>query len=127
MNSGFLRFGRVVILSLLASFVLAGPATAQPAGATVAADVLTNATVLRMVAAGLPDQVIIAKICASKSTFNLPTDQLIALKGKGVSGAVLATMLEPAPAASAAVQAEMSIDSCDTGAPHYPGVYMYGA
>ena len=127
MNSGFLRFGRVVILSLLASFVLAGPATAQPAGATVAADVLTNATVLRMVAAGLPDQVIIAKICASKSTFNLPTDQLIALKGKGVSGAVLATMLEPAPAASAAVQAEMSIDSGDTGAPHYPGVYMYGA
>ncbi|MBC7505850.1 MAG: hypothetical protein H7267_09040 [Sandarakinorhabdus sp.] len=101
-------------------------AMAWQAAAVAAPDILTNDKILRLVAAGLPDQTIIAKIRASKSAFDLSTDQLIALKNKGVSGAVLATMLEPAPAA-AALAAEMSIDSGDTNVPHYPGVYMYGA
>ena len=92
-----------------------------------AADVLTNEAVLRMAAAGIPDPAIVAKIRSSKTAFDLSTDQLIALKNKGISGTVLATMLEPAPVASAAVPAEMSIDSPDTNAPHYPGVYMFGS
>ena len=127
MQSAFSRGGSVAALAVLATVLPQQSAMAWQAAAIVAApDVLTNDDILRLVAAGLPDQAIIAKIRASKSSFDLSTDQLIALKNKGVSGAVLATMLEPAPAASAAVPAEMSIDSGDTNTPHYPGVYMYG-
>lgn len=97
---------------------------AQPSVAqTAAAEVVTNETVLKLLGAGLPDQAIIAKIRTSKTQFDLSTDRLIELKTKGVSGPVLAAMLEPAPQAAA----EFSTDSADTSVPHYPGVYMFGA
>lgn len=99
---------------------------AQQATSVSATEVLQNEDILRLVAAGLPEQAIIAKINSSKSAFDLSTAQLIVLKDKGVPGAVLAAMLAPAPAATASIPAEMSIDSGDTSIPHYPGVYMYG-
>jgi hypothetical protein len=92
---------------------------AQPA----AIEVVTNETVLKLIGAGLPDQAIIAKIRSSKTNFDLSTDRLIELKTKGVSGPVLAAMLEPAPQAAP----EFSADSPDPALPHYPGVYMFGA
>jgi hypothetical protein len=97
------------------------PAMAQTVAA--AAEVVTNDTVLKLIGAGLPDQAIIAKIRSSKTQFDLSTDRLIELKTKGVSGPVLAAMLEPV----APVAAEFSTDSPDPAVPHYPGVYMFGA
>ena len=105
---------------------LAGPSMAQPAASMIAGEVLTNDTILKLVSAGLPDQAIVAKIKSSKTAFDLSTDNMIALKTKGVSGAVLGAMLDPAPAA-APVQAEFSSDSPDVAVPHYPGVYMFSA
>lgn len=94
-------------------------ASAPPA----ASEVLTNETILKLIAVGIPEQAIIAKIQSSKSAFDLSTDRLIELKTKGVSGPVLAAMLQPA----AAAPIEFSTDSPDTSVPHYPGVYMFGA
>jgi hypothetical protein len=119
---------------MAALLVLIAIMPAQPAAAfqglavaaTASSDILTNENVLRLVAAGLPDQAVIAKIRSSKTAFELSTDQMIALKNKGVSGSVLAAMLEPA-APGTGVQVELSADSGDVNAPHYPGVYMYGA
>jgi hypothetical protein len=101
--------------------MVAAPAAQAQTPSTV--EVVTNETVLKLLAAGLPDQAVIAKIRSSKTQFDLSTDRLIELKTKGVSGPVLAAMLEPAPAAVA----EFSSDSPDTAVPHYPGVYMFGA
>ena len=68
-------------------------------------EVLTNASVIRLVQAGLAEPVIIAKIHASTPAFDLSTDSLIALKAAGVPDNVMATMLAttaapPVPAAA---------------------------
>ena len=105
---------------------IANPAVAQLATSTTAVEVLTNETILKMVGAGLPDQAIVAKIKSSRTAFDLSTDNLIALKTKGVSGPVLGAMFDPAPAAAPA-QVEFSSDSPDISVTHYPGVYMFSA
>jgi hypothetical protein len=56
-------------------------------------EVLTNASVIRLVQAGLAEPVIIAKIRSSTPAFDLSTDSLIALKAAGVPDNVMATML----------------------------------
>lgn len=81
---------------------------------------MTNDVVLKMIAAGLPDEAIVAKIKTSQTQFDLGTDQLIVLKNRGVSGPVLAAMLQPAPPAAI----ELSADSPDPAKPHFPGIYL---
>jgi hypothetical protein len=55
---------------------------------------LTNARVVEMSKLGLDDDIIIAKIKTGKSSFQLADQDLIALKGAGVSPKVIAAMLE---------------------------------
>lgn len=55
---------------------------------------LTNADILKMSAAGLPEQLIIEKIDSSSSAFQLDTDSLAGLKKAGVSDAVIAAMMK---------------------------------
>jgi len=98
-------------------------ALALAATGAAAQELLTNASVLKLLEAGLPPEAIVAKIKSSPGQFDLSTDQLIVLKNKGVPGSVLAAMLEP----KAAAVAELSSDSPDPNVPHYPGVYMFGA
>ncbi|MBO9499365.1 MAG: hypothetical protein J7496_04190 [Novosphingobium sp.] len=104
---------------------------AVPAGA----ETLTNEQVIRLSAAGLGDQVLIAKIRASDNAFDTSTEGLLALRRKGVPNAVIAEMIaagsregkaaalrtsasaDPAPAAFAP-------DSPDPAAPHPPGIYL---
>ena len=96
--------------------------TAAPAAAAVpATGVMRNAEVVTLVKAGLPDETVIAKIRSGKTDFDLSTDGLIALKTAGVSGAVMAAMINPAPAPQVA---ELSVDSIDPQVPHYPGLYI---
>jgi hypothetical protein len=83
---------------------------------------LTNADVVSLVKAGIPDEAVIARIRSSEGAFDLTTDGLVALKAAGVSGAVMAAMIAPAPAT-----VELSNDSPDPKVPHYPGLYMLGA
>lgn len=55
---------------------------------------LTNEQIIQMVAAKLPDDVIIATIRKSASKFDLTPDALIKLKAAGVSDAVLRAMMQ---------------------------------
>jgi hypothetical protein len=115
---------RATLLAALISFAL--PVAAQnsqvPLQAVApAADVVTNDTVVKLVKAGLGDDAVIAKIRSSKTQFDLSADGLIALKGAGVSSAVMAAMIAPPPVPAAA---ELSIDSSDPAVAHYPGLYI---
>jgi hypothetical protein len=88
------------------------------------AETLDNDKVLTLLSAGLGDEVVIAKIKTSPSNFDLSTDQVIALKQKGVSGAVIAAMISASAAPS---QTAMSVDSPDPLVPHPSGIYLAGA
>lgn len=94
-------------------------AMASPA----AAETLTNDMVVSLLEAGLGDEVVIAKIKASPSSFDTSTDQILALKARGVSGPVIAAMIT---AASAPVKVATSLDSPDPLVPHPSGIYLSG-
>jgi len=56
---------------------------------------LTNDDVVTMVQAGLPQDVVIEKIKASKTAFDTSTDALVALKKEGVGGDIIRVMVNP--------------------------------
>jgi len=85
----------LVVVALAASF-LTFSSTAGSAQET-----LTNQSIVEMLKAGLSERVVIAKIHASPSSFDISTDALIALKKNGVSEKVIEAMMSPAPAAAA--------------------------
>jgi hypothetical protein len=93
------------------------------AAAPASAETLNNDAVITLLNAGLGDEVVIAKIKSTPSTFDLSTEQVIALKGKGVSGPVIAAMIT---AAAAPTQTAMSVDSPDPMVPHPSGIYLAG-
>src|SRR5258708_20586426 len=72
----------------------------------VAAEVLDNTAVIRLVSAGLGADVIVLKIEHSQAAFDTSTDGLIALKQTHVPDVVIRAMLlkgsEPAPATATA-------------------------
>ncbi len=49
------------------------------------AEMLTNDSVIQLAEIGLGDEALIAKIKTSENTFDVSTDALVALKGKGLS------------------------------------------
>ena len=112
-EKGFIMTTKTILSAL--ALLLTSPASAET---------LTNDTVLTLLNAGLGDEVVIAKIKSSDSNFELSTDTVIALKQRGVSGAVLAAMIG---ASAAAAQPQMSIDSPDPMVPHPSGIYLSGA
>src|SRR5689334_12280735 len=97
-------------------------ALALVATTPAAAETLNNSTILTLTQAGLGDEAIIAKIKASTASYDLSTDEIIALKKQGVSGAVIAAML--AASNPTAATPAMSMDSADPTVPHPPGVYL---
>lgn len=110
-----MRFTRPILG--LAALALATAAQAQ----TAPAEVLTNDSVLALSAAGLPDEVLVAKIKASPVKFDTSTATILDLKQKGLSGPVIAAMITAADAAAAP---KMSLDSSDPMVPHPAGVYV---
>lgn len=97
---------------------------AVPAQAQVQAETLTNDMVVTLVQAGLGDDAVIAKIRASAGHYALATDDLIALKKKGVSGPVIAAMIEAGASGAVSSKAALSADSPDPLVPHPSGIYM---
>lgn len=63
---------------------------------------LTNADVIKMVKAGLPESTVLLAIQANLHDFDPSVDALIELKTNGVPAQVIEAMLQPAPAAAAA-------------------------
>jgi len=100
-------------LQLLSSFAPAAPAEAEtPANGTTTqhvssnADELTNNSIVEMVTAKLPEEVIITRIQTSPNNFDLSTPALADLNQKGVSAAIMKAMLTaPKAAAPAALPA----------------------
>lgn len=92
------------------------------AAAPVPGEKLTNETVVALTAAGLGDEAIIAKIKASEVAFDLSTEQMIALRQRGVTGPVIAAMLSAT--SGGATASAMSMDSPDPMRPHPAGLYM---
>lgn len=79
------------------------PAATRPQGAArveipvgIQADVITNEDVLKLLAAGIGEEVVIAKIQTSRPAFRLNANDLIELKKNGVSDRVLAAMIKAA-------------------------------
>jgi hypothetical protein len=99
----------------LAALVMAVPAQAET---------LSNADVVELSSIGLGDEAVIAKIKTSSNQFQLTTDDMIALKKAGVSGAVIAAMLEASSGAAVSANAQMSGDSPDPLIPHPSGIYL---
>ena len=69
-------------------------AVALLAAVPASAETLTNSTVVQLSSAGLGDAAIIAKIQNSDTSFDLSTQQMVQLKQQGVTGPVIAAMLD---------------------------------
>ena len=90
----------------------------------VQAETLTNDMIVSLVQAGLGDDAVIAKIRASAGHYALSTDDLIALKKRGVSGPVIAAMIQSGAEGAVSSKAVFSADSPDPLVPHPSGVYL---
>jgi hypothetical protein len=88
------------------------------------AETLNNASVVTLVKAGLGEATVIAKIQNSANSFDLSTDQLIALKGQGLSDAVIAAMLDASTKARVSSNASGASDSPNPMDPHASGIYV---
>ncbi len=93
-------------------------------------EVMTNDEVLTLTKAGLNESIIINKIHASKTNFDLSTDELIRLKQEKVSDKIVNAMLEAksgkAPNTNTAVKTGVSSgDPNDPKAPHSYGIYLF--
>jgi hypothetical protein len=105
-------------LTLIAPSMPAQSVSPSPMGS------MSNKDVMALAAAGMPDDVIITKIHSAPATsFDTGVDGLTALKGAGVSSAVIRYMIDPstppptaAPAAPASATA--AYDMLDTGVYH---------
>jgi len=88
------------------------------------AETLTNDQVVQLSRAGLGADAIVAKIRTSDTSFDVSTDAMVALKGLGVSDAVIAAMVTSAAGGGGPVFAFDQSDSADPAAPHAAGVYL---
>ena len=75
------------------SLPAAAQSPVQPGATAEAAPVLTNADIVKLAAAGLPDPVVLAKIGSSSCRFDSSTDALIALKQAGVRDPIIEAMM----------------------------------
>jgi len=93
----------------------------------VSDDILTNQSIIEMAAAGLPEDVIIAKIASSQTNFDLSTAGLVKLNQSRVSAAIIKAMMAPKSLAApvAGATGVTSTDPSDPDAPHDAGIYLY--
>ena len=88
------------------------------------AETLDNYKVVQLVALGLGDEAIIAKIKASDGNYDISTEALIALKKAGVSSPVIAAMIDTSSHKATVASAALSLDSPNPAVPHASGVYL---
>lgn len=97
------------------------PQANAPTGS--AAEILTNDSVVSLVKAGLGPETLVAKINATRGTYDTSTDALVRLKQAGVPDPVIAAMLDrsKSPVLAGAVADNSNSDPM---VPHSPGIYM---
>ena len=92
------RLLRLPVPALIITLAIAVSAQAPPAttsDSTSDLNVLANQSIIEMVAARLPEEIIITKIQTSKTNFDLPTPALVELNTGGVSANVVKAMMTP--------------------------------
>ena len=109
------------VISLVLLLAVPVPFSAQSANDNV----LTNADVVRMVHAGLPESIIVQKIQMSRTNFVTTASALIELKNQGASERVLGAVLDSQAGASRSESEPMearrsSPQPAATGAHHMP-------
>ncbi len=113
-------------LCILAALVaVLSPYVSTAAGP--AEDILTNQSIIEMVVAGLPEDVIIAKIQSSTTNFDLSTPALVKLNEAKVSSGIIKAMMAPkvGPAQVSGATGAASTDPNDPDAPHDAGIYLF--
>lgn len=104
--------------------------------AALAQEALTNDSIIKMVKAGLSQDVIVSMVRSQPSSYTLTPDQLIALKSAGVPDAVVSAMVNKNVGAGSVVRANSSGatpaagtvaagDPNDPMASHDSGIYLY--
>ena len=99
----------------------------------VAQQALNNDSIMKLVKAGLSDDLIISTINASPGAYDASANGLIALKSAGTSDRVVSAVVlkatggTPSPAASVTAPGQASGDPDDPTAPHDAGIYIYSA
>lgn len=91
-------------------------------------EVLTNQTVVDMVNAKLPTDLIVTKIQTSQTNFDLSTEALVKLSQSSVPSEVIKAMMQKNAAADttpATVPAAIPTDPNDPSAPHDPGIWAF--
>ena len=86
--------------------------------------IVTKEQILSMTKAGLPDDLIVAKIKADPLTTKMEAADLIGLKSEGVSDGVLRALMDSGTSASSVTSPVVDLD--DPLSPHDPGVYIFG-
>lgn len=87
------------------------------------AEPLSREAVLQLTQLGLGDDAVIAKLQADKVNFEVSTDQMLEMKAKGISSAVIAAVISNRYVA----KIEPSLDSPDPMIPHPAGLYVLNA
>jgi hypothetical protein len=102
---------------------MVAPAAPQATPTRPTEETLTNDTIIALVRAGLGHDTIVAKIGASRGSYDTSTNGLIALKQADVPDDVIAAMVNRA---KSPVMANAMLDnsSADPMAPHSPGIYL---
>ena len=97
MQQGFCWMVLALLIAQSASAIAQSPASStsaskSPNHSAVSSD-SANTDILKMLKAGLPESVVLAKIHRETGTFDTSTDALIALKQAGASEAILNAIL----------------------------------
>jgi len=87
-----MRSARLVQLTFLLAFLLALPV--QFLAQASADNALTNADIVRMMKAGIPESIIVRKIQVSRPNFGTSASELIELKNQGASERILGAVLD---------------------------------
>jgi len=95
----------------------------------LAQQTLNNSEVIRMVKAGLADNIVVSTIQSQPGQYDTSTDGLIALKTAGVDDTVIAAIIARASGAAApapaAAPAAAPADPNDPNAPHEAGIWVF--
>lgn len=113
----------LLLVLVLSALPFTGKAQEKSGG-----EVLTNETVLKMVAANLNAVIIVSKIRTSKTNFDLSTDELIRLQKAKVPDEVIKAMVDSSSSESARISRIGAGDASRTDpndplSPHEAGVY----
>lgn len=115
--------GNVTLRNSIAAIFVCGFLAVSPARSQQAnTSEFNNDSVVTLTSAGIGDDVLSAKINSLPCSYDVSTDQLILLKTKGVSNAIIATMVERCTGATKAQGA--LADNFPPTVKRTPGIYM---